>query len=129
MNGQGVLITGRAGQGKSTLAIALIGQGARLVADDQVYLHSAPQDILLATRPATLPGWIEARGIGLLQAPLARSASISWVIDMDTDETERMPPQREITILGHVRPLLYRGEPLHFASAVAHLLRHGRSQI
>ena len=73
---QGVLIIGASGRGKSPLAIGLIGTGGRLVADDQVCLHEAG-DTIVATRPASLPALIEARGVGLLNAPMARSARIS----------------------------------------------------
>lgn len=124
--GQGVLITGDAGRGKSSLAIALIAQGAHLVADDQIALHAIPDGRLIATRPANLPPLIEARGIGLLNAPITRSAAISFVIDMNVDEDQRLPPPRQITIMGVERPLLYRGPSIHFAHSVAHFMRHGR---
>lgn len=121
-----MLITGASGQGKSTLALGLIAQGAKLVADDQVLLFAESDGRLIATRPTNLPPLIEARGVGLLHAPVARSAPVKWVVDMNEEEDQRLPPDRQITIMGLQRPLLYRGHPLHFPLSMAHLLRHGR---
>lgn len=134
LDGRGVLITGAAGRGKSTLALALITQGARLVADDQVVVRrpaeegaSQPMTPPLATRPETLPTQIEARGVGLLNAPMAKESPVHLVIDMDQDEAERLPPLRHFTLLGCRIPLLYRGDPISFGNAVGLMLRHGRS--
>ena len=56
--GRGVLILGGAGTGKSALALALIGRGAALVADDRVEIERRG-GALIASAPAALAGLIE----------------------------------------------------------------------
>ena len=65
-----VLLRGPSGAGKSDLALRLIDQGARLVADDQTEL--TPSDgVLLARAPQTIQGKMEVRGLGIAEhAPL-----------------------------------------------------------
>ena len=53
VEGRGVLITGPSGSGKSSLALALMAHGARLVADDRVTL-SLREGTLWATCPETI---------------------------------------------------------------------------
>lgn len=126
LDGKGVLITGPAGAGKSTLALGLMSHGATLVADDQVALVREV-DTLIATRPVTLPALIEVRGIGLLHACMAARTALALVVDLDRAETDRLPPDRDVSYLGLTLPLLYKAAHLHFGFAVAQLLRHGRS--
>jgi hypothetical protein len=63
-------------------------------------------------RPPGLPPLIEARGIGLLHAPLCAQARVVLVVDMGQTETDRLPPQRR-TLLGlQLRwPLFTRSRP------------------
>ncbi|MFO0389993.1 MAG: HPr kinase/phosphorylase [Alphaproteobacteria bacterium] len=65
IDGQGVLLLGKSGAGKSDLALRLIHAGAMLVADDQVMITLANGQ-LLASSPEKIIGLIEARGVGLL---------------------------------------------------------------
>jgi serine kinase of HPr protein (carbohydrate metabolism regulator) len=98
----GLLIRGPSGSGKSMLAASLIGGGARLVADDQVFL-AACHGRIVATGPATLAGKLELRGRGILAVPHERSAVIRLIVDLlDQPEVERLPEQNELTaaILG-----------------------------
>ena len=55
LDGEGVLLRGPSGCGKSDLALRLIDQGARLVADDQTELSLDGGDISM-TAPATIAG-------------------------------------------------------------------------
>ncbi len=128
LDGQGVLITGASGTGKSTLALDLIGQGAVLVADDKVSLE-IDNGRLIATRPATLPAAIEVRGLGLLTPPTCARTPLALVVDLDRSETERLPPIRDITKLGCRLPLLYKAQTLHFGLAIALMLRHSRTAV
>ena len=63
--GEGVLITGDSGVGKSEAAIELIMRGHRLVADDAVELRKI-SDQLIGTSPEVIRGYIELRGIGVI---------------------------------------------------------------
>jgi len=99
VSGRGVLITGPSGSGKSTLALALMAFGAELVADDQTEL-TVQGDVLLAHCPASLTGLIEARGVGLLATKALTQAHVVLVIDLGVAETDRLPPNRKVTMLG-----------------------------
>lgn len=66
--GTGFLLVGPPGSGKSSLAWALIAQGAQLVADDQVLLHhDAERDQWIATCPPALSGLLYLRDGGMQQ--------------------------------------------------------------
>lgn len=125
IDGRGLLLIGRSGAGKSSLALCLMALGAVLVADDQTILTST-QGKLVATCPARLLGLIEARGLGLLNAPTTPQAEIVLCVDLDQDETERLPPQRQVTFLGHRIDLVYRSGNSHFHAALLHYMRYGR---
>ena len=63
--GEGVLLQGRSGVGKSDLALALLDRGHKLVADDQV--EFVPVDgRLLGRARSGLEGFIEIRGLGII---------------------------------------------------------------
>lgn len=64
--GEGVLITGESGIGKSETALELIGRGHRLVADDVVEISKVSDIELVGKAPAVLENLIELRGIGIL---------------------------------------------------------------
>lgn len=102
---QGVLILGASGAGKSTLALALMGMGARLVADDRTRLWREGA-ALMAEAPAAIRGCIEARGIGLLAAEAVGPVALGLVVDLDGREAARLPPMRQVTLLGAVLPLV-----------------------
>ena len=114
----GVLIRGRPGAGKSTLALCLIdapgfGIGnrlmrAKLIADDQVELALEEKAIRLSA-PKNLAGLLEVRGHGLIKIPFAKSATLSLVVDLlPTGKIERMPEEQgQFTkILGRQIPRL-----------------------
>jgi HPr kinase/phosphorylase len=126
LSGRGLLITGASGSGKSGLALELIARGARLVADDRVWLFAGRDGRLMARAPTALKGLIEARGMGLLRATVLRSAPVWGVVDLDRAETERLPPARWQTLLGHDVPLLRVAPGPHFAAALIQFVRHGR---
>ena len=115
--GRGVLILGRSGAGKSALALQLMAYGADLVADDRTELQ-AESDALTARPPATIAGLIEARGVGLLRVPFVAQAEIALVVDLDQTETDRLPPERQLTLLGISRPLVLSVPQAHFPAAI-----------
>ena len=63
--GEGVMITGESGVGKSEVAMELIMRGHRLVADDAVELRRI-SDELIGTAPEVIRHYIELRGIGVI---------------------------------------------------------------
>jgi len=64
--GEGLLITGESGIGKSEAALELIRRGHRLVADDVVEIRKINENTLVGTSPAVTKYLIELRGIGII---------------------------------------------------------------
>ena len=65
ISGEGVMITGDSGIGKSESAIELIMRGHRLVADDAVEIRRISNQ-LIGTAPEVIRHYIELRGIGVI---------------------------------------------------------------
>lgn len=64
--GEGVLITGESGIGKSEAALELIKRGHRLVSDDVVEIRKVSDETLVGTAPDITRHFIELRGIGII---------------------------------------------------------------
>lgn len=64
--GEGVMITGESGIGKSEAALELIKRGHRLVTDDVVELRKVSDDTLIGSAPDITKNFIELRGIGIV---------------------------------------------------------------
>ena len=64
--GEGVLIMGDSGVGKSEAALELVKRGHRLVTDDVVEIRKVSDDTLVGTAPAVTKNFIELRGIGII---------------------------------------------------------------
>ena len=64
--GEGVLITGESGIGKSEAALELIQRGHRLVTDDVVEIRKVSDDTLIGSAPDITKHFIELRGIGIV---------------------------------------------------------------
>ena len=106
VNGSGILIVGRSGSGKSSLAINLLALGSKLVADDQCELVRK-NDGFRISKPASLPKSIEIRGVGLVSVPMIVETSLDWVVNMDEAEKERMPALRFTEIDGYKIPTIF----------------------
>jgi HPr kinase/phosphorylase len=126
VDGQGLLIMGGTGTGKSALALAMIGLGAKLVSDDQTLLSLAKGDVMLSCPNPDLTGVIEARGVGLMRTEAVAAAPLALVVDLDLTETDRLPPRRSVTVLGCVIDLVYGHQSPTFPVALMLQLRHGR---
>ncbi|MBR2696298.1 MAG: HPr(Ser) kinase/phosphatase [Parasporobacterium sp.] len=64
--GEGILITGPSGIGKSETALELIKRGHRFVADDLVEISKVSEDMLVGRSPALTKNFIELRGLGVV---------------------------------------------------------------
>ncbi len=85
-DGDGVLLLGPPGCGKSDLALRLLGQGFSLVADDRVDIEDG-----IAAPPAALAGLLEVRGLGIVRLPYAATARLALVAELGTAAAERLP--------------------------------------
>ena len=111
--GEGVLITGESGIGKSEAALELIKRGHRLVTDDVVEIHKVSDATLVGTAPEITRHFIELRGIGIIDVKtlfgvesVMETANIDMVIhleDWDKEkEYDRLGLEEEYTeILGN----------------------------
>jgi HPr kinase/phosphorylase len=68
VHGEGLLITGDSGVGKSETALALLKRGHRLIADDAVEVMRTSRTTLVGTAPEIIRYYMELRGIGVIDA-------------------------------------------------------------
>ena len=64
--GEGLLLVGESGIGKSEAAVELIKRGHRLIADDAVEIKKINSTSLMGSAPALIRNYIELRGIGVI---------------------------------------------------------------
>lgn len=106
--GEGVMITGESGIGKSEAALELIKRGHRLVTDDVVEIRKVSDDTLIGSAPDITKHFIELRGIGIVDiktlfgvSSVKDTQSIDLVIkleDWDKDkEYDRLGLEEEYT--------------------------------
>ncbi len=94
--GEGVLIMGDSGMGKSEAALELVKRGHRLVADDVVEIRKISDISLIGTAPASLKNFIELRGIGIINVrqlfgfeAIKESAEIDMVIKIEDQRKDK----------------------------------------
>ena len=126
VNGSGILIVGRSGSGKSSLAINLLALGSKLVADDQCELVRK-DDGFRISKPASLPKSIEIRGVGLVSVPMVNETSLDWVVNMDEVEKERMPTPQFTEIGGFRVPTVFGKDMDDLASRIYVLVSNALS--
>lgn len=94
IGGAAILLRGSPAAGKSDLALRLIDEGAKLVADDQVQL-AAVRGELIASAPPQLSGKIEVRGLGIFElegAKISPRARVTLVADLGPSaDVARLP--------------------------------------
>ena len=64
--GEGLLLIGDSGIGKSETAVELVKRGHRLIADDAVEIRKISSNSLSGTAPALIRNYVEMRGIGII---------------------------------------------------------------
>ena len=64
--GEGLLLLGESGIGKSEAAIELLKRGHRLIADDAVEIRKISESSLVGTAPQLIRNYVELRGIGII---------------------------------------------------------------
>ena len=94
--GEGILILGESGVGKSEAAIELIKRGHRLIADDVVEIKRVSNRSLVGQPPENIRHFIEVRGIGMINArrifgmgAVKQSEKINLVITIEPWDTNK----------------------------------------
>ena len=64
--GEGILLIGESGIGKSEAAVELLKRGHRLIADDAVEIRKISGNVLVGTAPELIRNYVELRGIGIV---------------------------------------------------------------
>ena len=112
VSGEGILIVGDSGVGKSESVIELIKRGHRLVADDAVEIRRTSRNRVIGSAPDNIRHFIELRGVGIIDArqlfgmgAVKMTQEINLVVELENwDETkayERMGLNDEVAdILG-----------------------------
>lgn len=109
---KGVLLLGKSGAGKSDLALRLIDEGARLVADDRVELYF-DRGRLKARAPKPIAGLMEVRGLGVIALPYAPATGLALAVKLGAET--RLPEA------AFYRPPLPGAEPLPLITLNARL--------
>ncbi len=84
ISGRGVLIEGEPGTGKSSLALALIDRGARLIGDDSAMLEVQAGRLFVLPYPETR-GLLEVRNLGIVEMPVSEGAPAALVVRLDRE--------------------------------------------
>ena len=100
--GEGILLVGDSGVGKSETAIELIKRGHRIIADDAVEIRETNHGTLEANAPELIRHYIELRGIGVIdvcrlfgmsavkdEAEIDMVINIGWLKDKKYDLIEK----------------------------------------
>lgn len=94
--GEGILITGESGIGKSEAALELIKRGHRLVSDDAVEIRKVSDDTLIGMSPELTRHFIELRGIGIVDVKslfgvesIKNTQQIDLVINLEEWDREK----------------------------------------
>lgn len=116
--GEGVMIMGESGVGKSETAVELVKRGHRLIADDAVEIRKASNITLVGSSPDNIRHFLELRGIGIVNArqlfgigSVKMSEKIDMVVEMELWNPEKTYDRMGVdthymTILGVKVPLL-----------------------
>jgi len=116
--GEGILITGDSGVGKSETAIELVKRGHRLIADDIVDIKKISDRQLIGTAPENVRHYIELRGLGVVDirrlfgmGSIKESEQIEMVIKLENWQSDKQYERlglenNYIDILGNMVPYL-----------------------
>lgn len=94
--GEGILISGESGIGKSETAIELVKRGHRLIADDAVDIRKVSAKSLVGRAPSSIRHYAELRGVGIIDVcrlfgmgAVKESEKIDFVISLEQWDSEK----------------------------------------
>jgi len=97
VSGEGILLLGDSGVGKSETAVELIKRGHRLIADDAVEIRRVSNKTLVGSSPENIRHFIELRGIGVVNVrrlfgmgAVKATEKIDLVIEMEPWDAEKV---------------------------------------
>ena len=95
--GEGILLLGDSGVGKSETAIELLKRGHRLIADDAVEIKRVSATALIGKAPEIIRHYVELRGIGIVDVrrlfgmgAVKESEKIDLIINLETWQDDKM---------------------------------------
>ncbi len=95
--GEGVLLLGDSGVGKSETALELVNRGHRLIADDAVEIRKVSNNTLVGSAPDNIRHFIELRGVGVLNVrrlfgvgAVKLTEKIDMVIQLEVWDSEKV---------------------------------------
>jgi len=130
INGIGVLIIGPSGSGKSDLALRLLDDGARLVADDYLWIEASGAE-LVASVPETIAGMLEVRGLGIVRHSFRDTCVVRLCVELvEAAEVQRLPPRGQVIsyegiAIKHVRLDAFEASAVAKVKLAAQAVRDG----
>lgn len=95
--GEGILLLGESGVGKSETAIELVKRGHRLIADDAVEIRKVSTKTLVGSAPENIRHFIEVRGIGIINArrifgmgAIKNTEKIDMIINLEAWDSKKV---------------------------------------
>ena len=131
VHGMGVLLMGKSGVGKSTLALELLARGHKLVADDAVEMTRVAAGVLVGWSPPLLRGYLEARGLGVLdiralhgRRAVLKAVRLDLIIQLASGAAKKMIAEDRLSVRRTTRRILGVAVPVLTLTALPPALGH-----
>ena len=119
--GEGILINGDSGIGKSETAIELVKRGHRLIADDAVEIKKVSPHELVGSAPPVRKHYIELRGIGVINVAklFGMGTQYTEILDVKVPSiTVPITPGRNLAVIFEVAAMNNRQKRMGYNAAV-----------